>query len=143
MTKTQGTAFCSVTELLRADKHRLHKVTICRQRSTFQSLRSQLYTEHLRTIAQAHSEVPNVIRQEFDGRTVTVLGHQDKIYAFDAMCFHFGGPLGAGGDIEEIGNRPVISCPWHHQKVGVMGRHGVLPRKPQDLCMRVAHRRAY
>lgn len=36
----------------------------------------------------------------------------DRFYAMDARCPHEGGPLDQG-DIEELGNRVLIMCPWH------------------------------
>lgn len=44
------------------------------------------------------------------------------IYCIDAICYHMGGPLGAG-DIEdlcldnEISCGPIIKCPWHFHKI--------------------------
>lgn len=48
-------------------------------------------------------------------RFVTVLEAGGKLRAFDAICYHAGGPLGLG-DIEEVGEngRVCIKCPWHH-----------------------------
>ena len=37
---------------------------------------------------------------------------QGKFYAIDARCSHEGGPLDQG-DIEELGNKLLIVCPWH------------------------------
>ena len=58
-----------------------------------------------------------VYMQDINGRNVTLLSHGGQIYAFDSVCYHMGGPLGAAGDIEELGSHLVISCPWHHRKV--------------------------
>lgn len=47
-----------------------------------------------------------------DGRFVTVLEHQGRVFALDSPCYHASGPLGEGAvvDIEDI---PCIRCPWH------------------------------
>mmetsp|Transcript_27178 Transcript_27178/g.61370 ORF Transcript_27178/g.61370 Transcript_27178/m.61370 type:complete len:119 (+) Transcript_27178:523-879(+) len=38
----------------------------------------------------------------------------------DSICYHMGGPLTVG-DIEDIGvGETVVSCPWHHHKIGVV-----------------------
>ena len=51
-----------------------------------------------------------------EGRNVTVLRHQGKLHCFDSVCYHAGGPLGAG-DIEDVDGKTCISCPWHTYKV--------------------------
>lgn len=46
------------------------------------------------------------------GRYVTVLQHDGKLYCLDSVCFHAGGPLGLG-DIEELpGGHSCLKCPW-------------------------------
>jgi nitrite reductase/ring-hydroxylating ferredoxin subunit len=39
-----------------------------------------------------------------------------QVYCIDSLCYHAGGPL-AVGDIEDVGGRPCLSCPWHLYKV--------------------------
>lgn len=34
------------------------------------------------------------------------------MYAVDALCYHHGAPL-IDGDVEDLGGRVVIKCPWH------------------------------
>lgn len=70
-------------------------------------------------------------RQDIGGRTITILLHEGKPFALDAACFHFGGPLGREGDIEELDKRTCIVCPWHRRKVpltngNIVGAHLVL-----------------
>ena len=36
----------------------------------------------------------------------------------DAVCYHAGGPLTVG-DIEEVGGRACVRCPWHNYFVTV------------------------
>jgi hypothetical protein len=55
--------------------------------------------------------------QDVGGRTITVLNHGQRIFAIDSSCYHFGGPLGEEGDIEELGDTTCIVCPWHHRRV--------------------------
>ncbi len=46
------------------------------------------------------------------GRYVTVLQHDGRLYCLDSVCFHAGGPLGLG-DIEELpGGHSCLKCPW-------------------------------
>ncbi|WAR23785.1 RFESD-like protein [Mya arenaria] len=40
----------------------------------------------------------------------------DKYFALDSFCYHAGGPL-YNGDIEELGGRACMVCPWHKYKV--------------------------
>mmetsp|Transcript_7329 Transcript_7329/g.22575 ORF Transcript_7329/g.22575 Transcript_7329/m.22575 type:complete len:195 (+) Transcript_7329:44-628(+) len=52
------------------------------------------------------------------GRYVSLLRVRGQVYAIDSICYHAGGPLGAG-DIEEIvvdstRRVPCVRCPWHH-----------------------------
>lgn len=49
------------------------------------------------------------------GRYVSILRTKGRLWAVDSVCYHAGGPLGAG-DIEEVGDqgRPCVRCPWHH-----------------------------
>mmetsp|Transcript_50267 Transcript_50267/g.132885 ORF Transcript_50267/g.132885 Transcript_50267/m.132885 type:complete len:235 (-) Transcript_50267:174-878(-) len=55
-------------------------------------------------------------------RLVTLLragaGKGASLHAFDAGCYHAGGPLGIG-DIEEVGEdrRKCVRCPWHQYLV--------------------------
>ncbi len=35
-----------------------------------------------------------------------------RFFAIEAICSHEGGPLDEG-DIEELGNKLLIVCPWH------------------------------
>ncbi len=60
-------------------------------------------------------------QQELHGRPITVIRHHGKLYALDANCYHFGGPLGEEGDIEDIATGThrgaCITCPWHKHKV--------------------------
>jgi len=49
---------------------------------------------------------------QLNGRSISVINHNGKLFCMDAVCFHAGGPLTLG-DIEEIDGKPCISCPWH------------------------------
>ena len=51
--------------------------------------------------------------QDVRGRMVTILRHKGVVVCMDRVCSHFGGPLGNEGDIEEMGSRSCIKCPWH------------------------------
>lgn len=49
-------------------------------------------------------------------RHVSLINHRGLVYCIDSLCYHAGGPL-AAGDIEDVGGRPCLSCPWHLYKV--------------------------
>ena len=49
-------------------------------------------------------------------RHVSLINHHGQVYCIDSLCYHAGGPL-AVGDIEDVGGRPCLSCPWHLYKV--------------------------
>jgi len=51
-------------------------------------------------------------------RFVSVLRHAGRLHAFDSVCYHAGGPLGLG-DVEEVGGRACVACPWHHYQVAL------------------------
>jgi nitrite reductase/ring-hydroxylating ferredoxin subunit len=78
------------------------------------------------------------------GRYVTLLRLEGKVYCIDSVCFHAGGPLVGShipylgscsvlqsrvltctlqraaqgvGDIEEVNGRACLVCPWHYYKV--------------------------
>ena len=52
------------------------------------------------------------------GRFVSVLRHAGRLFAFDSVCYHAGGPLGLG-DVEDVDGRPCVACPWHHYQVAL------------------------
>ena len=49
-------------------------------------------------------------------RHVSLIFHRGEVYCLDSLCYHAGGPLGIG-DIEDVGGRACLSCPWHLYKV--------------------------
>ncbi|KAL4432388.1 hypothetical protein ABPG77_001687 [Micractinium sp. CCAP 211/92] len=56
---------------------------------------------------------------QVEGRYVTVLQHDGRLYCLDSVCFHAGGPLGLG-DIEELpGGHSCLKCPWHYYFVSL------------------------
>lgn len=54
-----------------------------------------------------------------EGRYVTILRHSGHLHCIDSVCFHAGGPLGIG-DIEELGDKACILCPWHYYKIDIV-----------------------
>ena len=52
------------------------------------------------------------------GRFVTLIKRNDNIHCIDSICFHMGGPLGAG-DIEDVDGSSCIICPWHYLKIDI------------------------
>lgn len=63
-------------------------------------------------------------RVEIEGRDVLVLTYKNKLYAMDGSCYHFGGPL-EESDIEEIGNRKCLVCPWHRFRIDLETGEGI------------------
>lgn len=50
--------------------------------------------------------------EECEEDIIIIRDRGDHFYAMDARCPHEGGPLDQG-DIEELGNRLLVICPWH------------------------------
>ena len=48
------------------------------------------------------------VRLGVDGRDVMVLEHKGKWFAFDAVCYHFGGPLMGGSLVQDIEDLQII-----------------------------------
>ncbi|GLI70844.1 hypothetical protein VaNZ11_015839 [Volvox africanus] len=55
---------------------------------------------------------------KIEGRYVTVIRIDGKLYCIDSICFHAGGPLGIG-DIEDVNGHKCLVCPWHFYKIDV------------------------
>ncbi|GIL60283.1 hypothetical protein Vafri_14914 [Volvox africanus] len=55
---------------------------------------------------------------KIEGRYVTVIRMDGKLYCIDSICFHAGGPLGIG-DIEDVNGHKCLVCPWHFYKIDV------------------------
>ncbi|OQS00494.1 hypothetical protein ACHHYP_03447 [Achlya hypogyna] len=58
------------------------------------------------------------------GRTVLLVHHKHALYCIDQACYHHGGPL-LTGDIEELGGKVAISCPWHAYKIALDNGEGL------------------
>ena len=56
------------------------------------------------------------VHVQLGGRHISLLNHRGTVYCIDSLCYHAGGPL-AVGDIEDVGGKPCLSCPWHLYKV--------------------------
>lgn len=57
------------------------------------------------------------------GRDIVIVRVGEDIYALDSLCFHSGGPLW-DGDIEDLGGKYCLNCPWHSKKVCLeTGKH--------------------
>ena len=54
--------------------------------------------------------------QEIHGRKVTLARVSGRLFCFDSVCYHMGGPL-SEGDIEDFGGKACVTCPWHGHKV--------------------------
>lgn len=56
------------------------------------------------------------------GRRALLINNRGNLHCIDAQCFHFGGPLWEG-EIEEIGERSCLKCPWHEYRVDIATGH--------------------
>ncbi|OQS04058.1 hypothetical protein THRCLA_03666 [Thraustotheca clavata] len=73
------------------------------------------------------SDLPNGSRRCIvlpSGRTVLLVHHKNVVYCIDQACYHHGGPL-LTGDIEEIGGKVAIKCPWHNYKIALENGEGL------------------
>jgi len=57
-------------------------------------------------------------------RDITLFRVNKEIFALDSVCYHLGGPL-EDGDIEDLGGRNCIVCPWHKYKIDLMTGEGM------------------
>ncbi|KAI9915678.1 hypothetical protein PsorP6_007784 [Peronosclerospora sorghi] len=65
-------------------------------------------------------------------RSVMLLNVQGQVFCIDQACYHHGGPL-ANGDIEELGGKLTIKCPWHAYHIVVATGEGIY--KGVDMVM--------
>mmetsp|Transcript_5466 Transcript_5466/g.14047 ORF Transcript_5466/g.14047 Transcript_5466/m.14047 type:complete len:124 (+) Transcript_5466:1-372(+) len=58
-----------------------------------------------------------------EARHITLVRVGSRLYAVDSVCYHAGGPLGAG-NIEDIvvddETLTCIRCPWHHYLISLI-----------------------
>ncbi|KAJ8901461.1 hypothetical protein NDN08_007307 [Rhodosorus marinus] len=60
------------------------------------------------------------------GRRIGLVRTADgNLHALDAICYHMGGPLVASGDLEEIGTRQCLKCPWHKYLLDIRTGEGL------------------
>uniref|UniRef100_K3WGZ5 Rieske domain-containing protein n=1 Tax=Globisporangium ultimum (strain ATCC 200006 / CBS 805.95 / DAOM BR144) TaxID=431595 RepID=K3WGZ5_GLOUD len=57
-------------------------------------------------------------------RSVMLLHIKGQIYCMDQACYHHGGPL-VNGDIEEMGGKVTVKCPWHAYHIAVETGEGL------------------
>lgn len=66
-----------------------------------------------------------LLRVPVHTRDVLVLDNgRDELAALDATCYHYGGPLSLG-DIEDVGDQCILTCPWHRYQIDVRTGHSV------------------
>ncbi|GLC42375.1 Cytochrome c oxidase subunit 1 [Pleodorina starrii] len=58
------------------------------------------------------------LHAKIEGRYVSVLRIDGKLFCIDSICFHAGGPLGIG-DIEDVNGHKCLVCPWHFYKIDI------------------------
>jgi len=64
------------------------------------------------------------IHMTLDGRHVSVIrGRNNELFCIDSICYHAGGNLYAG-DIENLGEKQCIVCPWHKYKIDMKTGEG-------------------
>ncbi|EDV24204.1 Rieske domain-containing protein [Trichoplax sp. H2] len=64
------------------------------------------------------------IKVTVNNRNLAIFNCRGILYAMDQQCYHTGGPLDMG-DIEEIGGRVCIRCPWHRYVVALDNGEGL------------------
>ncbi|RLN31616.1 hypothetical protein BBJ28_00005554 [Nothophytophthora sp. Chile5] len=65
-------------------------------------------------------------------RSVMLLNIRGQVYCMDQACYHHGGPL-MNGDIEEMGGKVTVKCPWHAYHIAVETGEGLY--KGVDMFM--------
>ncbi|KAG6614127.1 Rieske domain-containing protein [Phytophthora cinnamomi] len=65
-------------------------------------------------------------------RSVMLLNIRGQVFCMDQACYHHGGPL-VNGDIEEMGGKTTIKCPWHAYHIAVETGEGLY--KGVDMAM--------
>lgn len=50
--------------------------------------------------------------EDVDQDILLIRNHNEQFFAIDSRCSHEGGPL-EEGDIEELGEKLLVICPWH------------------------------
>jgi nitrite reductase/ring-hydroxylating ferredoxin subunit len=72
------------------------------------------YTVTGRTRRKPNDESPGVACEANDKKLALFLA-KDNIYCIDGKCPHQGGPLAKGDiqDMEDIGGKVSVVCPWH------------------------------
>ncbi|OWZ16787.1 hypothetical protein PHMEG_0009366 [Phytophthora megakarya] len=82
------------------------------------------------------SEVPSgakkCIELQTSHRSVMLLNTNGQVFCMDQACYHHGGPL-VNGDIEELGGKVTIKCPWHAYHIAVETGEGLY--KGVDMAM--------
>ncbi|KAK9787250.1 hypothetical protein WJX73_010728 [Symbiochloris irregularis] len=58
------------------------------------------------------------VYKELGNRSVLLLRRHGVTYCLDAHCHHMGLSL-ANGEVTDVEDTPVITCPWHHRKIGL------------------------
>ncbi|HXP77235.1 MAG TPA: Rieske (2Fe-2S) protein [Stellaceae bacterium] len=90
-------------------------------------------TQFLCTLAELNEATPKQLRVGDRGIAVVRIG--DEIYAIDALCPHWAGPLGEG---EVSAARREITCPWHRFRFSLRdGRCVVATKRPPVACFPV------
>ncbi|DAZ93128.1 TPA: hypothetical protein N0F65_009704 [Lagenidium giganteum] len=73
-------------------------------------------------------DVPEGSRRCFQlpssGRSLLIINLRGQIYCLDQTCYHHGGPL-VNGDIEEMGGKVTIKCPWHAYHIAIETGEGL------------------
>ncbi|KAJ8608261.1 hypothetical protein CTAYLR_007289 [Chrysophaeum taylorii] len=63
------------------------------------------------------------VHATIEDRHVTLIRRGRNVFALDSICYHAGGPLGAG-NIEDIvvdgESIPCVRCPWHHYLISLI-----------------------
>lgn len=66
----------------------------------------------------------------------------EKWMCLDSICYHAGGPL-MQGNIQQIGDRTCISCPWHSYLIDVVTGEGLYLDMSRRYCSKGVRQRVH
>merc|ERR1711991_168048 len=58
-----------------------------------------------------------------ENRSIIVVYKENRFFALDSICYHYGGPL-VEGDIEDYGGHLSVICPWHRYPISLENGEG-------------------
>lgn len=105
-----------------------HEYKVQKKEETVQEAKVSSQFTKVSTLTELKSSKGARIRLPIFERDILLLLDGGHVYAMDAVCYHMGGPLDEG-DIEEIGGRKCVVCPWHRYKIELKTGEGLFQRE--------------